>query len=297
MYVYAKTKSVLLIALALVIVLQAAAQQQKEYVEKTFRSNSLLTLQTVENVPAKSWQLIVQHRFGRADVKKDFLYEFLGMDKTSNIRLGVAIPVTERGYIGAGRTKNNKAVDIEAKYILVKQTSDFRQPVSMALYANAAYNTVRFPENNNGYFEQDSVTAFRYANVHRLSYGYQLLVASKIAPWLSLQLSPTCVYKNLVPPGRDNYSLALNLGGKITVSLMTSVLFEYAVIANKAASQVNPFALGYEIKTASHGFQIFFGSANAILNQELYTTESNADLLDKNFFLAFNIHRSFYIKK
>ncbi|WMJ73514.1 DUF5777 family beta-barrel protein [Cytophagaceae bacterium ABcell3] len=267
---------------------------EKPAVIKNFRSNELINTQTTESIQSNAVEFNIKHRFGVVSPGREILTEFLGMDLPSNIRLGLAIPISDRLYIGVGRTRFNKIYDFEGKYIVTQQTEDESSPVSIAAYFNAAIRTDNFPSvPDNAYFE-DGHTPFEYHFVHRLAYNSQLIISRKFGNKLSLQVAPTLVYRNLVSPERDNYVMAVPIGGSIKTGLTSSIIFEYSYIINENLSNHRyPLSIGYEIATAGHTFQIFLTSSQHILQQQLLTTEQ-ADYLNGNFVLGFNLKRVFW---
>ncbi len=279
------------------IYLNAISQEEKSYVFNTFRSTQLINSQTTEMVKMKGWDFSIKHRFGVIGMDSSIYQQFLGLDLPANIRFGFAFPITERLYVGCGRTKNGKTVDVEAKYLLLRQTEENKIPISLAIYFNTAIMTDKFPRvPSNAYFS-DSTTAFSYKFNHRLSYNTQIIIARKITEKISFQISPVFIYRNLVPVGEDNYSMVVPLGGSIKTGLNSSVVFEYAYrFNNHPLKDDYPLSLAWESGTVGHTFQIVISSSNELIEQDLYTKTSFNYLLG-NFALGFNLRRTFWYKK
>lgn len=273
-------------------------------VMETFRNTQLINAQTVEMLQPGGYEFKIQHRFGEIGFDERFYKEYLGLALGANIRLSLAFPLTERFYTGIGWTRNNKIIDIDSKFLLLKQTEENEMPVSVAVYFNAAINTDEFPlVPNNAYFS-DSITAFKYELAHRLYYNTQIIIARKFSERFSLQVTPVFIYKNLVAAGKDNHAFVLPVSGRFKVTNNNSIIFEYAYIFNKEKvfgvqdmSVIrDPVSIGYEIATSGHVFQLIMSSSNNIPEQEIYTNNS-VDYLSGNFHLGFNIKRMLFKPK
>ena len=265
-------------------------------VHKTFSGNQIIQLQTAEPMPAKSFNLLIQHRFGKTIIDDNIFKDFIGMDLASNIRFGFVIPLHPNAQLGIARTSYQKTYDANFKFIALQQTTDFRIPVSLALYCQASYFTDDFPMVPENYFTDDG-TAFVYKNSHRWAYSYQLIASSKINRRLSLSLNPTMVHKNLAKPDQPNDVWILPAGGRIKTGLFSFVSFEYAYIINKPDNINDAWSFGWEYETASHVFQLQIGSSQQLLDINRYTTEKYSDIGKGEFYFGFNITRTFYIKK
>lgn len=270
------------------------AQETKPYVFNIFRSTQLVNVQTTEVLSPGGFEFVITHRFGMIGTDKSIVKQFLGLDLPSNIRIGFALPLTERLYIGCGRTKHNKTVDAEGKYLLFRQTEDNEMPVSIAAYFNGAVGTDEFPDVPAGAYFSDSITPFSYKFPHRLSYNSQIIIGRKFTEKFSFQLAPVFIYKNLVNPGDDNYTIALPVSGIFKTGTNSSLIFEYAYrFNNRPAYNAYPLSIAWEFGTVGHIFQIVISSTNEIIEQDIYTKNS-FNYLKGNFTLGFNIKRTFW---
>ncbi|GJM30845.1 MAG: hypothetical protein DHS20C17_34800 [Cyclobacteriaceae bacterium] len=271
---------------------------ETEVKENVFIGTKLLNQQTTEVLPQGGWQFMIEHRFGVIGFDSTVYHQFLGMDLPANIRLGVAFPISSRWYWGVGRTKVDKTIDLESKYLLLRQTKDNSTPFSLAAYVSFMMRTDPFPEEPPNSFFADSLTAFEYKFSHKLSYNTQLIISRKFGNRLTLQFTPVLIYQNLVEIGRENYTVALPVSGRYRFGLLnTSFLFEYApVLNNNVDGFINPLSIGVEFGTAGHVFQLTVSSSNYILEKNLYTQPSG-DYTDGEFALGFNIKRTFWSKK
>ncbi len=296
-------KKVVLAVFSIFLLNCAIAQEEDpdlaetKYTEQVFLSPQLINAQTTEILPKKSWRFKIQHRFGAVKIDESLYKQFLGLDLPANIRFGFDFSVTDKFYFGFGRTKNGKTIDIEGKYRFLQQTKDNKNPISAAVYFNAAINTMEFPSVANNSFFADSTTEFEYNFYHRLSYNTQLILSRKFSDRISVQTAPVFIWQNLVAANRENYTFALPVSGKIKLGFSSSIIFEYtAVFNNNVEGYNNPASLGIQFGTAGHVFQIILSSTNEILEQDIYTNKT-FDYSKGYYTLGFNLKRTFWSKK
>lgn len=270
---------------------------EKEFVEDVFTSTQLINSQTSKIQYPKSWYFEIQHRFGQVGLDSSFYQQLLGLDLSSNIRFAFGRSFTERMYMEVGRTNHLKTIDFECKYLIAKQTADFKMPVSLAIYFNTAVRSDKFPNvPPNAYFK-DTITPFYYKATHRLGYNSQVIISSKLTNKLSLQVTPILVYQNLASPGYDNYTFTLSGGGRYKYGLNSSIIFEYAHLFNNRINNFyNPLSVGVEFGTAGHVFQLFLSSSTKIIESHIYTTNP-VNYKKGEFLIGFNMQRNFWNKK
>jgi Membrane bound beta barrel domain (DUF5777) len=269
---------------------------EDDVVSNIFSYGMLINAQTTEIVPKGSFELRIQHRFGEMDVtrfKETVVDEFLGFDGSANIRFGFSFGLSDKLQIGVGRTKINKVFDFEGKYKLIRQ-KEMGSPLSLTLYFNAAFSTREFPKVGPNEFFKDLDTPFEYKFSHRITYNTQLLLSKKIGEKISLELNPTILYKNLVPPGDENLIFVTTFGGRFKTGLTSSIIFEFTRKFNDRKNNYkDPISIGYEIGTAGHAFQMFVSTSNQILEQAIYFSQP-LDYTKGKLLLGFNIKRTFW---
>jgi hypothetical protein len=271
------------------ISLSALAQ---EYVNP-FKNKQLINAQTT--VIPEGFDFTIMHRFGKIGLNDEFYKQFLGFDLPANVRFSLSYKLSDRSYIGVGRTKVGKTVDIEGKYVFLKQTDNNSMPISVALYNNTGLNTDAYRGESPVAFFGDSISPFENKFVHRLSYNTQLIIARKFNDRISLQLSPTLVYKNLVEGMEESHhTFVLPFSGRYQYSFGSAILFEYAHKLNNTSEDKldNPFSIGFEFGTAGHVFQVFLSNSYYIRETNIYTEEPyNFYDRPNEFVLGFNIRR------
>ncbi len=280
------------------VCIPAAGQlQEKEFVDPAFTHNQLINGQTTKIQSPGSWFFKLQHRFGQTGLDSSFYQQFFGLDLPSVIRFSFGKSINDRLYIEAGRSNHLKTIDLEVKYLLTRQTKDFKMPVSAAAYLNIGWRTEKFPPVPEGGVFGGTNRPFTYKSTHRFSYNSQIILSSRLNDKLSVQVAPVFVYQNLVPAGYDNLTVTLTGGGRYKTGLISSLLFEYAyVLNNRFENFHNPFSAGIEFATAGHIFQVFLSTAARINETHIYSS-SATDLSDGKFLIGFNLQRNFWKKQ
>lgn len=217
-------------------------------------------------------QFDIQHRFGLINSGNNDLGGLWG---PSNIRIAIAYSISNRITIGLGTTKGNLLQDLNIKVGLLRQTRSGKIPLSLTFYGNTAIDT-----RSADYFTKNS---------ERFSYFSQLLIMRRFNQAISIQVAPSFSHNNLVDPSQSNDLFAVAVGGKVNISDKTAILIDYNQPFGQYSS--NPgLALGIEMSTGSHAFQIFVGNYNRILPQANYFLNENK-LSEKQFLIGFNINR------
>jgi hypothetical protein len=279
------------------------SQEEKEYVFGIFRSSQLVNAQTTEMVQPKSFEFSIRHRFGMIGTDSTVYEQFLGLDLPANIRFAFVVPFGNKINLGIGRTKNDKTVDGEIKYLLFRQTEDNHMPVTAVLYFNAAMRTSRFPKVSEYAYYGDGITPFRYRDTwgnffaHRFAYCSELICSRKFSEKFSMQVAPVLVYKNLVIPGNENKTLAVPVSIMFKTGLNSSLTAEYAHRFNNRPNEgIYPLSIAWEVGTTGHIFQLVLSSSSELVEQEIYFKDSY-NYTKGNFSLGFNIRRTFWKKK
>lgn len=281
-----KLYSVLLLSL---LILPAIAQEDSTGVKSsnpvrfTFGTAMLIDNQTTETPYKGGLELNIQHRFSLIEN----YHNLYGIYGSANTRIGLNYGITDRLMVGLGTTKDYKLQDIQWKYKILQQTEDNKMPVSLSYYGNFVIDLQKKdafgPEN-------------RYKDIHRLSYFTQLIVARKFNDMFSAQIAPSVSYFNSVPVTSDsvgykNLNLGISVGARANVFGAHSVIVEYdqPLTHQNIAEQPKPnLALGWEINTATHSFQIFAANYSQIINQRNLVFNTN-DFAKGKYLIGFNI--------
>lgn len=259
-----------------------------DYTIATFKTTRLVIGQSVETNSEGVLNVLIGHRFGRVNGS---VKEFFGLDNAT-IRLGVEYGITDNLNIGFGRSSFEKTYDGFLKYRVLRQSTGKRKiPLTMTLFASMAIKSQDFADNNReNYFTS------------RMYYAFQIMIARKFSDRLSFQLTPTMIHRNLVATKADkNDVFAIGAGGRVKVSQSVSINAEYNfVIPGQISSPIggqkvrDSFALGVDIETGGHVFQVHVTNARGIL-EKMFISETNGDITKGDLHIGFNISRVFTV--
>jgi hypothetical protein len=257
------------------------AGEQSDYTEMTFKGTRLINGHSIETRKKGVLDVIISHRFGRLN---SGAYELFGLDE-SNVRLGADYGITDRLNIGVGRNSFEKTYDGFVKYKILRQRPE-STPVSIAGFASAALKTLKTGDPAG----EPDVNA-------RLTYAYQVIIARKFTPSFSFQVSPTIVHRNSVLEELDpNDIYALGAGGRLKLNKRISLNAEYYYQFNTVENSpmMNSVAIGFDIETGGHVFQLHFTNSRA-MNEKGFITETTGDFFDGDVHFGFNISRTFQL--
>jgi hypothetical protein len=255
---------------------------QRVPVTATFKSTRIVNGHAVETMKKNHMDFRISHRFGRLN---SGAYQFFGLDQAT-MRMGFEYGITDRFMIGAGRSTSQKAYDFLAKYKLLQQSSGPRSmPVSVTLFGSMVIATV-----NKELEFQD-----------KLTYSAQALIARKFGERLSLQLSPTWLYRNLPEVlGDEKLLLAVGIGGRFKLSKRVSLNGEYFYTARDKNTPRAPYydsvSFGVDIETGGHVFQLHFTNSLGMIEKQ-FIGETTGAWGSGDIHYGFNLSRTFSFDK
>jgi len=264
------------------------AVKKVSYTKNTFGGNFMIDNQTVM-VPIKgTFEFDINHRFGTTD--KGFK-DLFGIFGTANMRLGFSYVPIKNLQLGFGANNYNMLVDFNAKYSIVKQTTDNSMPVSITYYGNAAMDT------------RAKSSVLPIVNTSdRFSYFNQLMVARKISESLSVQAAFNYTHFNnidgyydkagVIQSTMQNDHLSFSLSARYKISPKTAIMFNYdQPLTQHPMNNPRPnLSLGLDMNSSGHGFQVFFGNYGYSLPQYNHMFNQN-DYTAGQYVIGFNISR------
>ena len=266
----------------------APVVKKKSIVKNTFEGNHIIDNQTVI-VPIKgTFEFDIQHRFGTFE---HGWKDLGGLFANANMLLGFSyVPINDL-QIGFGATNDRMQTVGTLKYALLKQTKDNATPVSVTLFGNAVMDT------------RAKNSSLPIVNVQdRFSYFSQLIIAKKINEKISLQVAPSFSYynnveafytdANVIQPKTNNGHLSISAAGRYKLTDGMSIIANYdQPITQHPMNNPNPnIAIGLDMKTSGHDFQIFLGNYGYVLPQTNNVFNHN-DFSKSQFLIGFNISR------
>jgi len=263
------------------------ASSRTTYTKATFKTTRLINGQTTEITGPGVLDFRIRHRFGALNGGNNFF----GLDQ-ARTRIGLDYGINNRLMVGLGRSTQEKAIDGFLKYRLIKQTNNDgtkRVPLSVTLFAASdIYTTTWADKTIRNYFTS------------RLAYNFQILMARKFSNSLSIQLAPTLTHKNLVATTKDkNDIFSLGIGARLKLTKRFAITAEYYyVLPNQIFSytRTDAAAIGIEIETGGHVFQLMFTNANGMIERQ-FITQTQDKIQDLAIRFGFNIGRVFTVSE
>lgn len=260
------------------------------YTIATFKNTRLISGHSVETNGKRVLQFLIGHRFGRLNSGWRDLY---GLDNAT-IRLGFDYGLTNNINIGFGRSSFQKTYDGLIKWKFLRQKSGEKNFPFTATWVSNIYmlaNEWANPDRKN-YFSS------------RLTYHHSLLMARKFNDWLSIQLMPTAVHRNLVTTQFDNntvYSMGAGTSIKLNGSLRFNIEYYY-LIPDQISSLLggeevkNALSVGIDLETGGHVFQLHFTNSRGMTEKYLIG-ETTGSWADGGIHFGFNVSRVFNVRK
>jgi hypothetical protein len=262
-------------------VLDSETPETENIVTSTFKGTRIINGHSIENRKDSELEFIISHRFGRVNTG---FYDLFGLDN-SNIRFSLEYGITDNLTAGFGRSSYEKTYDGFLKYSLVKQkTGENSFPFAISLFSSIAVKTLR-----------DYDPADKRTFAESLSYVSQLLIARKVSSSYSFQLTPSYVHRNTVKIDADPHNIfAVGFGQRIKLSKRVSLNSEYYHAFNESVSinARNSFALGVDIETGGHVFQLILSNAITMIEKS-FIAETTGNFFGGDIHLGFNISRTF----
>jgi len=250
--------------------------ETESYPVTTFESNFLVDDQTTVVFDKKSLGFAIQHKFGTMNNGSSDLWGMYGA--ATNIRLALDYVPIKHLQIGAGISKTHMITDVSAKYSILQQSSDNKMPVSLAVYG-----VVGMDGRGASNFETGKVVDTKGETMpieitfsDKVSYFSQVIVSRKFTEWLSIQGGASFTHYNMVAWDENHDLFGLHALGRIKISPQSSLTFNYnAPLKIESISEQSEMpdytptiAVGWQISTFTHAFQIYVSNAPSMIPME-----------------------------
>lgn len=259
-------------------VVQAQMERERADIDPAvdaFWTPTLITQTTTEHLPARNLNVTIMHSFGIAT--SNVVRNFFGLDNVQNVRLGLDLGLTNRWSVGVGRSSLLNVVDIRSKYALLRQNESDSKPVSISLKGDLGIIT----QENLRPLEDDIST-----------FG-SVVISRKFNDTFSLMVAPMYAHFSRFGTAGSSDLLSVGLGSSIRLSNRFAFTTEYyPVIGDRIEGTKNAFALGFNIQTGGHVFQLFFTSTEWHLEQYVLAN-NDSQFWAGDFRFGFNVNRIF----
>lgn len=270
--------------------LEEATGNETEYTTATFKSTRIINGQSIERMPEGQLDFRISHRFGQFNSGS---YNLWGLDQ-ANIHFGFDYGITNWLMVGFGRGTYEKTYDGSLKFSILRQSKGKKNmPISLSYFSSIAINSL----NNSAL----GITGKLYF-WDRASFVHQLLVARKFNERFSLEINPTYVHRNMVGTEMDpNDIWSVGTGARFKLTTRISLNAEYYYVIPpindyRTSKTYNPLALGIDIETGGHVFQIMLTNSLAMIEKG-FIGETTSKWNNAGIHLGFNISRVFGLKK
>ena len=259
------------------------AKDKTDITTSTFKTTRLINGQSIENTGAGILDLKISHRFGTVN---SGAYNLYGLDQATK-RIGLDYGISNRLEVGVGRSAFNKEFDGFFKFRILRQsTGKVNMPISISVASTGIISTIK-----------SATVSYPINFSDHLNFVNQVLIARKFGDYFSLQLTPTMVHYNIVPSKaipNDLYSLGT--GFRLRLSKRVNLTGEYYYQQHPLAGYYNPVALGFDIETGGHVFQLHFTNSTGI-NERSFITQTDGRWQNGAVHFGFNISRVFTVVK
>lgn len=259
-------------------------------VQSAFKALKIVNLESTKLAAKGDFYLMIAHRFGYVD---NGFEDFFGIDN-ANTQIKFLYGVNEWMTLHVARSGFQKTYEVGGKFSLMQQKSD-GFPIAIVGFSSVAANTE---------FKESDYPNITFEN--RLSYVVQALASRKFSEKLSLQVVPTFFHENtlrdtyndqgeiILPNPQDNSQFAIGFGGRYKFAKRWSINLDYAAHLNRASESIykNPLAIGFDLETGGHVFQMLFTNAQAI-NESGFLGQTSGDWTKGEIAFGFNLYRVF----
>ena len=133
----------------------------------------------------------------------------------------------------------------------------------------------------------------------RLAFYNGLIIGRKFSESFSLQVTPEMIHRNLVDSlWQSNDVFSVGIGARLKLSKRIALVVDYhhIVYGLKPGTYEDPLAIGVDIETGGHVFQLHFSNSQG-MNERALITQTTDKWLSGGIRFGFTISRVFTIVK
>jgi hypothetical protein len=264
---------------------ETAKEDKKQKVVETFYGTKVINGQSIEMVGKNVLQFSISHRFGKLN---EGAYNFYGLD-FATMRLGFDYGISKWWNIGVGRNALNKTYDGYTKFRILTQTvKGGGTPLTVDYFSSMAVSTI-----------DKSTPAHEIMFDSRIVYVSELLLARKMSKNISVQLMPAWIHRNTVTDGIGlNNIFSVGAAGRYKFAKRFALVAEYyyRISVNTPGRYYNPIAVGIDIETGGHVFQLLLTNASGMIESQFIPLTSD-NWRKGGIHFGFNLSRVFSLSK
>jgi hypothetical protein len=263
---------------------QAQLESKTEYAFNTFEGTRVVVGHSVEMLKEGEMEFLISHKFGRVN---GGAYELFGLDQAI-IRLGLDYAIKDWVTVGIGRSSLDKQLYGFAKFRLTRQKKGATNfPISLTALTTASAIMLKNADPSQPIYFQN-----------RLAYTFQLFAARQFGSRFSLQFVPTLTHYNLVETkSLKNDVISIGGAAKFQLTKVLSLKGEYYYTLPDQLDPIktNSLAIGLDIDTGSHVFQLHFSNSGGLV-EPAFIGNTTGNWLDGDIHFGFTMSRVFKIK-
>ncbi|MDH3890656.1 MAG: DUF5777 family beta-barrel protein [candidate division Zixibacteria bacterium] len=217
---------------------------------QVFHSTKVLGLPTAAMLKTGDIEFEISHRFVPPITDGyDVLY---GFDGPARMRLALGHAINDAWMITLGRSSIDANTDLCIKHSLL-QSKESAMSYMAAVQAGVAWNPVETSRRDH----RDSVIIRPKSHSrHFQSFG-QLIIDLQPHPRLAVGLVPSFLYNRDISARDIENTFTLGTHGQWFVRSHLSFVGEYSFVLSNKSNSHNPVALGLELETGAHIFELF----------------------------------------
>lgn len=228
-------------------------------------------LPTSDTLGRKMLEFRFTHRF-KTSTKEAGADNLYGLDAGAWISLGLAYGVTDWLDVGVRRTNDLQDYEAYMKASLLRQKG--RSPLAVSFYES--FVRLDGPD---------------LANRNR--WTAQLVLARRIAEWLSVTLVPSYVSTpDFLDEDVKRGTTAVGAAAEVRLKSYIAVTGEYIAQIGGVKAPYRSGTVGLQLRTANHAFHLLFTNARGT-HTDVYLPGGDLDWRHHEFRLGFNISRTF----
>ncbi|RRO24970.1 DUF5777 family beta-barrel protein [Flavobacteriaceae bacterium 14752] len=254
-----------------------------------FKGLKIVNFESTKLASQGDFYFVVSHRFSSITNGFD---DFFGLDNAVT-QLKFIYGFTDWLNVGVARSSLDERYGIHAKYRIYEKNKDL--PIKIVGYHLVTANTA---------LKDDDFPEIEFKD--RLSYVNQIIISTAFTKDFSFEMAPTYIHQNLatrsiisqeetstfVDQTHDEY--LLGLGGRYKISKRLSINMDYGIHFNRVSGSNfrNPLAVGLNIETGGHIFQVHFSNAQGMF-EDAFISRATGDWSEGDIFFGFNLFRVF----
>lgn len=263
--------------------LQRVLAVENRPVELIFMAPKHINLYTTELLSRGELHYSIMHTFGQVNTGYQDLW---GIDNGANVRFYFDYGINDRVNLAFSRTSQDKLLLFTARFLVLRQMRGAGSPVSVNANASVGITSADL-----------SFLANPYSFSDRLNYTMSASVARKFNDQWSVLFSPVFTHFS-----RTGFELSLqdptaatyvSAAGGIRYAIRPRMALTVQTVMPLNNDSLTPnVAVGLDVETGGHVFQMFFTTSRA-LNEPYLIAAENGSFVDQQFRFGFNVNRLF----